>query len=262
MFAAVCSEAQTYTVPSPNGSTTLQATLSGSGSGLSDWQFNGSSQLAQQWFYYSVGSDPVNSIDQIAGPTSITSHGGAAPFLSVVYSNTSLSVSAKFQLNNAPTLSDTLTILNTSGTSETVHFYQYSHFELGGVVGGQNVQFSNGGSGPYFQVNQTGTGGVSLQGLVSGASAPSPEVQAGVGTQFGLVNGSSAPTLDNSTLAAGPGDVSYANEWDATLAPGGSFQISELQTLTSVPEPTSVALMATGMLALLYRRRQNNRRHE
>lgn len=259
MLAAVCSEAQTYTVPSPNGSITLQATLSGAGSGLSDLQFNGNSQLAQQWFYYSVGSGLVNSIDQIAAPSSINSHGGAAPFLSTVYSNASLSVTAKFQLNNAPTLNETLTIQNTSTTPETIHFYQYSHFELGGVVGGQNIQFSNGGSGPYYQINQTGTGGMSLQGEVTGASAPSPEVEAGVGN-FGLANGNTAPMLNN-TLAAGPGDVGYAYEWDATLAAGGSFQIGELQTLTPVPEPTTTALMATGMLALLYRCRKNRRRN-
>jgi len=263
-LSVVHSQAQTYTVPSPNGQITLQADLSGSGSGLSDWQFAGNSQLAQQWFYYSVGSSPVNSIDQIAGPTSINSHGGAAPFLSAVYSNANISVTAKFQLNNLPTLSDTLTILNpsTSGQTETFHFYQYSHFELGGVAGGQTVQFSNNGSGPYYQVNQTGSGGVSLQGLVSGAGFATLEAQAGEGTQFGLVNGGSAPTLDNTTLSAGPGDVEYAYEWDETLAPGASFQISELQTLSAVPEPSCVALMGAGMLALalLHRRRQGEQR--
>lgn len=252
--------AQSYTVPSPNGQITFDANLSGPSSGLSNLQFAGNSQLSQQWFYYSLGSGPVYSIDQIASPTSINNHGGAAPFLSAVYSNANISVTAKFQVNNFPTLTDTLTILNpsTSGQTLTFHLYQYSDFNLGGVAGGQNVQFSNNGSGANYQVDQTGLSGVSLQGVVSGASAPLGEAQAGLATHFGLGNGNASPTLDNVTLFAGAGDAVYAYEWDETLAPGGSFQISELQTLSSVPEPSSVALLAPGVvaLALLYRRRR------
>lgn len=262
---AAHSQAQTYTVPSPNGQSTLQATLSGAGSGLSSWQFAGNSQLAQQWFYYSLGSGAVNSIDQIAGPTSINNHGGAAPFLSTVYSNANISVTAKFSLNNLPTLSDTLTILNPlgSGQTQTFHFYQYSDFDLGGAAGGQTVQFSNNGSGVNYQVNQGGLGGVSLQGVISGAGFSLVRAQAGVfsGSQFGLGNGNPAPVLDNTTLVAGPGDAVYAYEWDETLAPGDSFQISELQTVSSVPEPSSIALLVLGVGAfwvMTFRRGRTN----
>lgn len=246
----VHSQAQTFTVPSPNGHVTLQATLNGPGSGLSDWQFAGASQLTQQWFYYSFGSGPVNSIDQIAGPTAINNHGGAAPFLSAVYSNANISVTAKFQLSNLGTLTDTLTILNpsTSGQTQTFHFYQFSNFDLGGAAGGQNVQFSDNGSGINYQVNQNVAGGGGIQGTVSGAPFATLEAQAGLGTQFGLGNGNPAPILDNATLIAGPGDAVYAYEWDEALDPGQSFQISELQT---VPEPSSVVLMGFGMLALV-----------
>ena len=101
-----------YTLYSPNGQSSLLINLSGSSSGLSDWQVGGASQLNQQWFYYSIGSSPVYSIDQIASPSSVNNHGGAAPFLSAVYSNSTISVTAKFQLNNLPTLTDTITILN------------------------------------------------------------------------------------------------------------------------------------------------------
>jgi hypothetical protein len=248
--------AQIFTVTSPNTLITLQADLSGPSSGLSDWQFAGNSQLSQQWFYYSLGAGPVNSIDQIAAPTSINNHTGAAPFLSDVYANASISVTAKFQLNNSAVLADTLTILNpaTASQSQTFHFYQYSHFELGGVAGGQTVVFNSNGAGTQYQVNQTGLAGVSYQGTVSGAPFATVEEQAGLGIQFGLVNGNAAPTLDNVTLTAGPGDAVYAYEWDETLAPGQSFQISELQTV--VPEPSSVALITCGMLALLCTRKR------
>jgi len=245
----VQSEAQTYTVTAPNNSSSFQVNLSG-GSGLSDWQFSGVNQLYKQWFYYSLDSGTVNSIDTIASPSSIVNRTtGLAPFVSSIYANLAISVSTKFSLNNTPTLQDTITVLNPSSSGQThvFHFYQYSDFDLGGIPGSQNVQFYNNGSGSYYEVKQSG-GAASLDVTVS-ASNPS-EVQAGLydGNQFGLGNGNSAPTLNN-TLAAGPGDAVFAYEWDLTLVPGGSFQISELQTV-SVPEPSPVALMASGLLAL------------
>jgi hypothetical protein len=209
-----------------------------------------------------LDSGTVNSIDTIASPSSIVNHTTGTPFVSSTYANLAISVSTKFSLNNTPTLQDTITVLNplSSGETHVFHFYQYSDFDLGGIPGSQNVQFYNNGSGSYYEVKQSG-GAASLDVTVS-ASNPS-EVQAGLydGNQFGLGNGNSAPTLNN-TLAAGPGDAVFAYEWDVTLAPGGSFQISELQTVT-VPEPSSVALVASGMLALalLHRRRQGGQRN-
>jgi hypothetical protein len=256
--AIVQSEAQIYTITAPNNNSSVQVNLSGGSSGLSDWQIGGVDQLYKQWFYYSLDSGTVNSIDTIASPSSIVNHTtGLAPFVSSIYANSAISVSTKFSLNNAPTLQDTITVLNPSSSGQThvFHFYQYSDFDLGGIPGSQNVQFYNNGSGSYYEVKQSG-GAASLDVTVSASNLS--EVQAGLydGNQFGLGNGNSAPTLNN-TFAAGPGNVDYAYEWDVTLAPGSSFQISELQTVT-VPEPSPVALMASGLLALalLYRRRR------
>jgi len=258
-------EAQTtYTVTSATNSgnyATLQATIGSSGSSLSEWQSaGGPNQLAQQWFYYSIDSGPVYSIDQISATPTITSQSGSSASFSALYANANISVTVTFvpsysAANNSYMLTSTLLVQNpaSSGLNQMYHFYQYSDFDLGGVAGGQNVHFGNNGPVVNGLVNQTGPGGVNLVGKISGASMPAPEAQAGVSTPFGLVNGNAAPTLDNITLSAGPGDVDYAYEWDKQLASGtGSFQISEIQTLTNVPEPSSVALMASGMLALAW----------
>ena len=263
LFAGTVVQSGAYTLNSPNSQSSLQINLSGSSIGLSDWQVGGASQLNQQWFYYSLDSGTVNSIDTIASPSSIVYRTtGSAPFVSSTYANLAISVQTKFSLNNAPTLQDTITVQNPSSSGQThvFHFYQYSDFDLGGIPGSQNVQFYNNGSSSYYEVKQSG-GAASLDVTVS-ASNPSA-VQAGLydGNQFGLGNGNSAPSLDN-TLAAGPGDAVFAYEWDVTLVPGGAFQISELQTV-SVPEPSPVALMASGLLALalLYRRRHGGQRN-
>lgn len=246
------SGAQIYTISDPNNNSSVQVSLSGGSSGLSDWQVGGMNQLYQQWFYYSLGSGTINSIDTIASPSSINNHNtGPAPFLSATYAGSAISVTTKFGLNNTPTLSDTITVLNplSSGQTQVFHFYQYSDFDLGGVAGSQNVQFNSNGSGTAYEVDQAG-GTASLEGTVtavSGGVSVVPEEQAGIydGAQFGLANGNAAPTL-NDTLIAGPGDVVYAYEWDLTLAPGSSIQISENQIIT-VPEPSTLVLISVGI---------------
>jgi hypothetical protein len=106
--------------------------------------------------------------------------------------------------------------------------------------------------------------GVTLTGTVialSGGNPVAPAEEAGIynGTMFGLVNGNPAPIFDN-TLTAGPGNVDFAYEWDVNLAasgnPGSSITFSEIQVV--VPEPSSVGLVVSGMVALafFYRRRQ------
>ena len=50
----------------------LQLNLGSPGGGVSDWLVNGVNQLNQQWFYYSVGSGPVESIDTISSPSTPT----------------------------------------------------------------------------------------------------------------------------------------------------------------------------------------------
>jgi hypothetical protein len=254
--------------------TSLQINLSG---GLSDWTIDGVNQLNQQSFYYSVGSGPVYSIDNIASwstPTIATNLGKTQITLNETYASSTISVGTKYVLGSGlpgsgqATLGQMLTINNLSGTAQVFHFYQYSDFDLGGVLGNQNVVFSSNGSGQEYQVVQTGLTGAILTGLltgVSGGSSYTYEVQAGYsdGTQFGLGNGNSAPLLNN-TLTAGPGNVDYAYEWDLNLTASGSGSsiiISESQAVA--PEPSSVALVASGMLALalLYRRRQGGQRN-
>jgi len=156
------------------------------------------------------------------------------------------------------TIAESITINNPSAVSQTYHFYQYSDFDLAGVAGNQSVLFT--ASGGSYKAVQTGLAGGSLVDTVTALSSGAnvqPEVQAGLydGTQFGLMNGNPAPTLNN-TLSAGLGDVVYAYEWDVTIAPTtGALTISEIQT---VPEPSSVALISAGLftVAWLARRRR------
>jgi len=263
--AVVQTSAQIYSLTSQNSS--LQINLAG---GLSPWTIDSVNELNQQWFYYSIGSGPVYSIDTIAPWSTPSISHGTSPTLTEIYSNSLISVKTAYTLQGQASgsgmakLGDAITVNNNSATSQTFHFYQYSDFYLGGVSGGQNVQFNINGVASAFEVVQSGLTGVTLTGTVTavaGGTSVSPEEQAGIydGTMFGLVNGNPAPSLNN-TLTAGTGNVNFAYEWDMTLAgsgnPGSSLTISEIQSV--VPEPSSLALVASGMVAMawFYRRRQ------
>ncbi len=59
----------------------------------------------------------------------------------------------------------------------------------------------------------------------------------------------------------GPGDVTWAYQWDFLLQPGDTFQISKDKNLHAgpgVPEPATVSLLslAAGLLLAGYRKRQ------
>src|SRR5580658_5909477 len=72
LFAAsvIQGQAQSYTLSTPD--TSIQINLGGATPGLSDWTVDGVNQLDYQWFYYSVGSSALNSIDTIAPWTAPT----------------------------------------------------------------------------------------------------------------------------------------------------------------------------------------------
>ena len=256
----VQSKADIYTFGARD--TSLQIDLA---NGVSQWTIDGVNQLNLQSFYYSIGSGPATSIYSIglpSAPSITTNLSNTTVALNTTYAGSAISVGTLFSLQSSPvgsgkaTLAETFTINNLSATTQIFHFYQYSDFDLGGVSGGQSLQFSSNGSGQQYQVVQTDATGRTLTGLVNavtGGTVAQSEVQAGSfdGTRFGL--GSGNPVTLNNTLTAGPGNVDFAYEWDATLAPGSSITISEIQT---VPEPSSMALAVSGIFALALRCRR------
>ncbi len=256
----VQSEATVYTIGARD--TSMQIDLTG---GITQWAVDGVNQLSLQSFYYSIGSGPTASIFSIGAPSapSITTNiSNTTVALNTTYANSTIGVGTLYSLQSSPvgsgkaTLAQTLTINNVSATTQVFHFYQFSDFNLGGIAGGQNVQFSSNGSGQQYQVVQTDAFGRTLIGLITGVTgggSAQSEVQAGLfdGVQFGL--GGINPVTLNNTLTAGPGNVDFAYEWDATLAPGSSITISEIQT---VPEPSSMALAVSGIFALALRCRR------
>ena len=236
---------------------------------MSGWTVDGVNQLFQQWFWYRTGSSgPQFSIDTLGlssssqvtpSEASVTYSGSSGLTIQVTYSLTGGAL-----LSGAADLGESIAITNNGPSSQDVHFYQYSNFTLDTPTSNpgaaqDTVQFQNGNA-----VDQSNGGETLAETVIT----PKPnfretgfvpdllnEISNDPAYQLNEVNDNTAD------VAKGPGDVSWAYEWDRTIAPGSTFIISKDKSLSGVlqpvPEPSSLVLVLAGFLsvAVVARRR-------
>ncbi len=216
--------------------------------GMNSWLVDGTEQLYQQWFWYRVGNTMERSIDSIGAPV-VSSVGSQ---LTSTYTASGFSISIVYDLlggavgSGQSTVNEIITINNLSGSALDFHFFQYSDYNLGGV-NQDTVQLMN----PFNYALVT-SGGQSLGEVANSPAATRGEVAYAYQTRNKLVDGV-ASTLDNTVGPVGPGDVTFAFQWDYMLEAGGSFQISKIKSLQVevIPEPAtlSLALVGAGLVA-------------
>jgi hypothetical protein len=251
-LAASAASAGTLNLADQNSTVAITPTSS---AGLTNWTINGQNIATQQWFYYAIGGGSQASIDTLGLTSSGTfSFGSGTRGGYAVYSGSNgLGVEVDYMLtggssNMQSDLSETIRLTNTSTASQTYHFFQYSNFNLSGGSA-DTVQFPNANT-----VNQVG-GNLPLQTVV----APTPNEHEGALFPTTLTHLTSGPyTLNNTPAiggpAVGPGDATWAYEWDPIIAAGASFIISDDQHIdpgTPVPEPATTILFAAAGIALM-----------
>ena len=268
-FSAICSVAvlcstlssradNIQTLSDQNSSVSIDLS---SQAGMYQWNVDGKSYLAQQWFWYRIGtSGPEASINTLA----LTSVSNLGDELLTTYNGTNFTVSLTYTLNgSAPGngnshIGETINIANNSGASMDMHFFQFSHFTLDGP---NTVTLGRGGIGNGFdEAYQTGGGGASLTENVDTVTTPGANHgEAALFPQTLNELNDASPTTLNDNPTAGPGDVTWALEWDKTLAASGagsSLLISKDKYL-QVPEPAVVALVSLGLTVCALRRRRS-----
>jgi hypothetical protein len=211
--------------------------------GLINWYFNGVNQLSQETIYYNVG----NGIQQL-------NSANLTLYQTVKQGSTFNKLNANYDLGNGNTLALTYTLgatvngaslvyniklNNNSGNLENVSLFQYSVASL--PPGLQTIQMSVTTPGSQYLAMQYGNGGASsLKDQWQPTGQTSTEMLADGGPPTG-------PLPLNGVLN---GSTSFTFESDAmSLASGNALNISGTELLT-VPEPSSVALLAGGMVAL------------
>lgn len=222
--------------------------------GAYNWFVDGRDMLFQQWFWYRIGdTGGEHSINTLGAPT-------VTPFLGtrgvdVVYQGAGLTVEANYLLTGGSPgstrsdLGEILRLTNTGTTAINLHFFQYSDFDLCDI-GGDSVNVVNGNL-----VHQS-DGSCSLSETVVAPGANLWQVGAYPGLLNLLNDGS--PTTLNGLSSFGPGDATWAYEWNATLGAGDSFLISKNKSIQPIPEPATLTLVGigAGLVGLARKRRK------
>ena len=244
-----------------NGNSALSVN-DGSSAGMYSYTVDGAPQDQQQWFWYRAGTMTSQmSINTIGTVSAVQSD---ARDLSLTYTGSQYTAKVVYSLTGGSAgsgqsgLNETITFVNTSSSSSlSLAFFDYNNFELGGVPSGQSLQFNTTAipPPPHYNSFTQMAGSLSLTEQVTGGIGggspanvnPSHIEAAPYNQTLTELNSGSAVTLDDNPSVSG--NVTGTFEWDVNLAPGTSLTISSLINITSVPEPSSMVLLALGLVA-------------
>ncbi|MBE3069060.1 MAG: PEP-CTERM sorting domain-containing protein [Planctomycetes bacterium] len=226
--------------------------------GLNEWLVDGTNHMYQQWFWYRVGpaggEQPINALTLDGAPlVTDTNNDGSPDTLYTRYLGQGFAIDLWYILAGGATGSGTseiaeiIRINNTSATdSLDFHFFQYADFNLNDD-GSQDTVDITGGNTAY-QASPTAY-------VAETVVTPKPShFEAALSGMTLASLSDAAPTTLSDTPTAGPGDVSWAFEWDKEIAPGQTLLISKDKNI--VPEPATMALMGTGLVIALAARRK------
>jgi hypothetical protein len=218
--------------------------------GMNSWAVEGLNQLNQQWFWYRVGSgvaQPINVIGNMSYSTTGTSG------LTVTYSNALFNLSVDYLLaggsvgSGSADIQESIKVHNNSGSSlSDFHLYQYSDFNLLDDPNADTVQI-------YGDTIDGYTFAYQYKGLTQIAEAinlpPGSHAEAST-TPNTLNNLTTADYVLNDVTFAGPGDVTWALQWDPDpIGAGMDFDVfkNKVLSIEPIPEPSVTALVVLGL---------------
>lgn len=262
MALATSAMATVYTLT--DGNSTAHVETAGS-AGMYDWQVDGVNQLAQQWFWYRVGT---TSGEQAIGNLTLDTAGTVqldASTLKLKYTGQGFTIQITYALtggslgSHTSDIAESIRIQNTGTSTLDFHFFQYSDFDLNGTAGNDTGIRTN----PNSIRQSDPLAGVNISETVITPSPTFYQIDT-FPNLLNALNDGTPTTLANTPgigTSVGPADVTWAFQWDFSIAGGGTAIISKDKRLDSVPDAGStVALLGMALTGLALAGRRFSRK--
>lgn len=248
------SAAQSFTLTNGNSSVDIFPTSQG---GMATWKVDGVNQLSRQWFWCRDGPYEY-SLDSLKAQPPLLVQNAANELTTLHYDESNYTFGVHYTLTGGAAGSGTSSMLenvsihNAAATSLILHVFQYADFDLAGTSGDDTVTLLKDGSNRFYQAVQTDPTGVTSTTTVS-ITADHGEANFYSATLTKL-NDYYATTLNDNAGPLGPGDATWALEWDFNIAAGGTVNLDILKQI-AVPEPSTATALGAGLLVWTIRRR-------
>lgn len=220
--------------------------------GMNSWLVEGANQLFQQAYWYRIGETGGEQlINRISAPTVNQASANTA---NIQYANTQLRVDITYVLiggalgSGTSDVSEVTRITNLGPAPISFHLFEYDDFDLGANFADDRAELVNSSTIRQFD---------SLtNAMVGTVPVPSHWQIAVSGPIFTSLTDNNPTTLTDSGSPFGPGDATFAFQWDVIINPNDTFLMSKNKLIDIVPEPiTLVSLGAMGLLALRRRKK-------
>src|SRR5438874_5566923 len=223
-----------------------------------NWFVDGIDLLAQQAFWYRVGNVAEQSLHSLpigVQGTSDSNFDGNPDTLFVRYDGTGFRVDTRYAIDGgspgsgASDMTEQISITNLLDSPLDFHFFQYADFDLSAA---DTAVFTNANS-----VRQFSPGAELTETVVT--PVPSHREIAFFPVTLNKLNDGVPTTLSDTPpigVVFGPGDVTWAYQWDVVIPPSGTFLISKDKNITPsppVPEPAACSLLSLAAGLLLAR---------
>jgi hypothetical protein len=220
-----------------------------SDAGLFSWTVNGTDVSYQHWYWLRIGSNaPQFSLDSLSEPYGLYQ---SQTNTTVNYLGQGLSATLAFSLSGgtngsfASSLTESLTIQNTTNTTLNLHVFEYSDYDLSDDPPADTLSFPT-----INTVVQQGNGLT----LTETIGTPVPNYYEGSWYAITLdkISGDYPVTLSDSLIPNAPGDQTFAHEWDTNLAAGQTIVISLTNSVSgainTIPIALSIALSGNNVV--------------
>lgn len=252
---AVPAQATIVTLTDQNSTAVIDTT---SASGMYSWVVDGVPQLFQQWFWYRIGeSGGEQGIEKLGIPTELST---GTNQLKLTYANASLTVDVIYSLLGAPLGSGTsdmgeqISLKNNTSQTMSLHFFQYSDFDLGGTPDNDTVNIGLLGGDAVAAIQTDPSSNFQLTESITTVAPLANRWEAGYYPDTLNSLGDADPTTLANTLTAS-GDVTWAFQWDLTIGAGNAIVISKNKVLEMAPVPEPAAILGLGTILLLVGRK-------